>query len=123
MKTILVFPLRSSIGDCTCGGVTSINRSLQLFSADTTNEEVEEYFKVCPEMKFTAIRVMKNENPIYSVRAEVVFKKPSSEGTYLAGGNFVYTSDSRYKEVTGIDYPISVHDRFESWEMYHGMSE
>ena len=32
---------------------------------------------------------------------------------YMAGGNFLYTSDSRYKEITGISYPVSIHDRYE----------
>lgn len=122
MKSILVFPLVCVLGDCTNGGVTSNSRSLTLFSADTTDEEVKAYFKNDPEKYSKAILVMKNENPIYSVRAELVFKRPSSEGTYMAGGNFVYTSDSRYKEVTGIPYPISVHDRFEDWKTYEGLN-
>lgn len=122
MRSILVFPLVPSIGDCTNGGVTSNNKSLRLFSADTTDEEVDDFYKEFPERKHLAIRVMKETNPIYTVRAELVFKKSNSEGTYMAGGNFVYTSDSRYKEVTGVQYPISVHDRFESWEMYEAMS-
>ena len=35
------------------------------------------------------------------------------EKWHMAGGNFVYSCDSRYREVTGIHYPISVHDRVE----------
>ena len=34
------------------------------------------------------------------------------QGEYFAaGGSFVYTSDARYAETTGIHYPISLHDR------------
>ncbi|MBQ6091404.1 MAG: hypothetical protein IJL07_09090 [Lachnospiraceae bacterium] len=32
---------------------------------------------------------------------------------YMAGGNFLYTSDSRFGEITGISYPVSIHDRYE----------
>ena len=32
---------------------------------------------------------------------------------YMMGGNFLYTSDSRFKEITGISYPIAIHDRYE----------
>lgn len=122
MKAILVHPLISSLGDCTNGGLTSKNRSLTIFSADTTDEEIKQYFNGDSEKYSKAIRVMKTENPIYPVRAEVVFRKPSNEGTYMAGGNFVYTSDSRYKEVAGVPYPISVHDRFEDWNTYEHLS-
>ena len=27
-----------------------------------------------------------------------------------AGGNFLYTSDCRFKEITGIEYPVPIHD-------------
>lgn len=30
---------------------------------------------------------------------------------YAAGGNFLYTSDCRFKEITGIEYPVPIHDR------------
>lgn len=32
---------------------------------------------------------------------------------YMAGGNFLYTSDSRFREITKSKYPISIHDRYE----------
>lgn len=32
---------------------------------------------------------------------------------YMAGGNFVYTMDSRYKDIVGLSYPIAIHDRYE----------
>lgn len=31
----------------------------------------------------------------------------------MMGGNFVYTCDGRWKEVTNSDYPLPVHDRIE----------
>lgn len=33
----------------------------------------------------------------------------------MCGGNFVFSSDARYKELTKLDYPISVHDRVEEF--------
>lgn len=32
---------------------------------------------------------------------------------HMAGGNFVKSSDSRFKNLTGIGYPVPVHDRTE----------
>ena len=36
----------------------------------------------------------------------------------MFGGNFVYTSDSRFPS----DYPIPIHDRFETQEQYDQLS-
>lgn len=33
-----------------------------------------------------------------------------SNNKYAFGGNFLYTSDSRFKEITGIEYPVPIHD-------------
>lgn len=50
---------------------------------------------------------------------EYVHAEPVSQPTGMigpmAGGNFVYTCDSRYREQI-CSYPISVHDRFETAE-------
>ncbi len=123
MKQILVFALKSSLGDCTAHGATSIYRNLTLFSADSTNEEIEDYCMKNTVAKNSCLRVVVRENPIYGNYAEVVFKKPSSAGTYMFGGNYVVTSDSRYSEIVGMKHPLSVHDRFESWEMHEHLSK
>ena len=31
----------------------------------------------------------------------------------MFGGNYLKTSDSRFKDLTGISYPVPVHDRTE----------
>lgn len=38
--------------------------------------------------------------------------KPIYRGSewYADGGNFLYTIDSRFKEITGIEYPVPIHD-------------
>ena len=43
---------------------------------------------------------------------EYVKCKPvyESNNMYAAGGNFLYTSDCRFKEITGIEYPVPIHD-------------
>ena len=32
---------------------------------------------------------------------------------YMFGGNFLYCSDLRYQEATGVRYPVPIHDRYE----------
>ena len=36
----------------------------------------------------------------------------------MAGGAFIYTNDSRFREVVGTMYPVSLHDRYETVEQY-----
>lgn len=57
---------------------------------------------------------------VYIERREIMGKeyidcKPAycRKRWYMMGGNFLYTSDSRFKEITGISYPIAIHDRYE----------
>lgn len=95
MKTILVFSLRSSLGDCTGNGLTAKNNTLLLFSSDTTNAEILDYCDKGKANMGHCLRVVERNSP-YTNYAEVVFRKPQSEGTYMAGGNFIYTSDSNY---------------------------
>jgi len=121
MKTILVFSLRSSIGDCTNNGLTAKNNTLLLFSSDTTNAEILDYCENGKADIKHCLRVVKRNSP-YTNYAEVVFRNPQSEGTYMAGGNYITTSDSRYSDIAGVSYPLSVHDRFETWETYNKLS-
>ena len=39
---------------------------------------------------------------------------------YMAGGSLVYSCDSRFREIS--DYPLSLHDRCESQELYDMLS-
>ena len=52
------------------------------------------------------------------VHAEPLEKRPGMIGP-MHGGNFVHTSDSRYCDLVGHSYPISVHDRFETVANYN----
>lgn len=120
MKTVSVYVLRNDLGDSTANGITSKVNSVWLFSAETSNEEVREFYGKKNESPENALRVVKRE--YYCNYAEPVFKKSSSEGTYMAGGNFVETCHSVYKEISGTPYPLPVHDRFEDWVTYEGLS-
>lgn len=122
MKTILVFSLRNSLGDCTNNGLTAKNNTLILFSSDTTDEEIFDYCKNGKANMGHCLRVVKRNSP-YANYAEVVFRNPQSEGTYMAGGNYITTSDSRYSDIAGVSYPLPVHDRFETWTAYNGLSK
>lgn len=108
MKGLLVDVLRPAHGaDCTNGGVTSRVTSAVLVDA----QRLPEIFDATE--RTPALVVMWDKRYlggyIYAVPADLVGKRP------MFGGNFVYTSDSRFRDVSGSGAPIPVHDRVESY--------
>lgn len=93
----------SKLGDCTNGGISSHAGELYILSEKKGPFEPEdirqcvyiEWREVCGEPYIDC-------KPAY-------FRKR----WYMAGGNFLYTSDSRFVEITKSKYPISIHDRYE----------
>ncbi|MEF2247985.1 hypothetical protein [Paenibacillus sp. IITD108] len=97
---LYVTVLRNSTGDSTNGGITSIKDRILLVGdgvpAVAQAEENEPYL-------------------ILKERAGRLYAVPSSQDSntwWMMGGNFVYTSDSRYHRLC--NYPIPVHDRQEN---------
>lgn len=41
---------------------------------------------------------------------------------WMYGGTIIDTSDSRFRRLTGVDYPLHFHDRTESQELYDMLS-
>ena len=100
---------------CANGGITTkYSNNLHLFAESVSNEEIQVIASSTPnadEFLKKSLRVVYRENLDY-VHCEPVFE---NEGKWkMAGGNFVYTSDSRYKTITNRNLPISVHDRVEA---------
>lgn len=94
---------RNPLGDCTNDGISSYQRELYVLAAQKGPFEPED-IRQC----------------VYIEKREVMGKeyvdcKPAyrRKRWYMMGGNFLYTSDSRFKEITGISYPIAIHDRYE----------
>lgn len=93
----------NGFGDCTNGGISAQAQELYILAATKGPFEPEdirqcvyiEWREVCGEQYIDC-------KPAY-------FRKR----WYMAGGNFLYSSDSRFKEITKSKYPISIHDRYE----------
>lgn len=129
MKEDLGFVLRTVGTDCSRGGCTSKFEFLFVFPKDAKDEDIENFvtnheknntggkYDVTREK---CVRICQRENGY--VYAEVVFKRPDNEGPYMAGGNYIHSSNANFIDMVGHSYPISVHDRFESWQMYEAMS-
>lgn len=128
MKTELGFVLRTAGNDCSCGGCTSMYEFLLVFPEGTTNADIEAYVvskeKTNSGGKYDVTRekcVRICHHGIY-VYVEVVFKRPDNEGTYMASGNYICSSNATFINMVGHNYPIAVHDRFETWALYEAMS-
>jgi len=102
MKKINTFVYRNTLGDCTANGLTGRMDMLDLYS-DVTEQEVA-------DLPNDALILIKRElfgkQAWYALPIDLYKSKRHS----MAGGNFVYTSDSRFPA----KLPISVHDRVEN---------
>lgn len=92
--------------DCTLNGITSQVTDILLIDKDLKGLYEPEKDKVY-------LTIVRKKH--FSDRPEYVFAVPTINGVQqlggMAGGNFVYSCDSRVRAL--IPYPISVHDRFE----------
>jgi hypothetical protein len=95
-------------GDCTNNGVSAQHTTLTL-----VGEGINGPFEPSPDAP--AVKLVKRNLPGRSgQRIEYLHLEPVDAGYnggrwLMAGGNFGWTSDSRFPS----DYPISIHDRFE----------
>ena len=102
MRYLPVNVYRSDLGDCTNGGVT----------ADPNNL----FVVPCEDGFMTEEGLADRHDVVFLEPAEIqgslYFKPRSIKGHSMAGGNFVYTSDSRFSR-TYSNQPVRVHDRVE----------
>lgn len=120
IKTIGVYVYRSGLGDCTNHGVTYRYDRMQLL-VDCEREQALHYCEekgLDPNRQLILVRrELWGERHDY---AEPLMKPENRAQT--AGGNFIYTSDSRFHEYTGSWQPIQVHDRFDTWSDFDALS-
>lgn len=104
-KGLLVFVYTSpQIGDCTANGISRYNTTLILIGEGVPEiSEGTEYNTVVLKKKYVAGEYL------YCVP----FKQPKGLNGPMMGGNFIYSCDSRFREIC--KYPIPIHDRFEQW--------
>lgn len=115
MKGLIVSVLRNAeIGDCTNGGLSSKYTSILL-----VGEGVPEIFDESenrPTMKLVRRRLF-NRDTDYLHIEPIDDPSPGHVG-WMSGGNFAWSSDSRFPN----NYPISIHDRQETTELYETLS-
>ena len=103
MNKVLTFVYKNSLGDCTNNGLTSKYDNLDLYYGQLDNEAID---KLAEDSLILIERVLWGKQANYAVPVEIYKSGRHS----MAGGNFIYTPDSRFPS----DSPISVHDRVEN---------
>lgn len=113
-KGLSVSVYRSHGQDCTGGGVTADKQSVILI--DENGGDLEAPFT--GDETNTVILKRKSSYRWGDYLYAEPLTKPKNCAGPMMGGNFIYSSDSRFPS----KYPIPVHDRFETWECYNAMS-
>lgn len=107
--------------DCTNGGISSRYKTLYLLCEDQEKAQKEPWnWSKVDENDERLIKIVRSTpcgRPY--IHAEPVNDPNRREVGYMFGGNFIYTSDSRFPE----NYPIPLHDRSETWEDYDALTK
>ena len=100
MQKISTYPFGHPLGDCTNNGLTSVGDSFDLyFDVDNVDN--------IPDDSLVLIKRNLFGKPAWYAKPASLLKSGTQS---MMGGNFVYTSDSRFPG----DAPIPVHDRVEA---------
>lgn len=112
MKGLICSVFRdASHGDCSNNGIT--NRYTRVILVGPGIPEIFE-----PSDDMPALRFIPREGWGGYYATTLVDQEDSVGPNAMFGGNFIYSSDSRFPS----KQPIPVHDRFETWEMYNRLS-
>lgn len=128
MRGLGVTVYRNGDGDFTNGGVTARANDLILFGIEDGHWKPEEVGHKADKLLLVKRDRAHFRGYVYAVPAVVidgtVVEKPLPEGHvgWMAGGNFVGTSDSRFAEGVTALGAIPVHDRSETYAVYRALS-
>ena len=103
------------LGNCSNHGISERYDNILLICDDGPNEIDENN----PPENLCKVVTRHIGYKIY-VHIEPVAKAKGAGWMY--GGCVVDTSDGRFRNATGIDYPVHLHDRDETWEQYEMLS-
>lgn len=117
-KGLLVNIYKDHLGDCTNGGISGGNATTLILVSTEDVSGIE--FKM-PEIfdgdETNSVKIVPGNLPGYAKAVPVV--KPKGMIGPMFGGNFIYSSDSRFP----MKYPVPIHDRFETQEVYNALSK
>lgn len=93
----------SELGDCTNNGISAHAGELYILATQKGAFEPED-IRQCVYIEWREV-----------FGEQYIDCKPAyfRRHWYMSGGNFLYSSDSRFRDVTKSKYPIAIHDRYE----------
>ena len=114
MRALPVYIYKSELGDCSNNGISSKYTKILLIHPEgyvqvDENDPPENLCKLV-ERKLFGDEVYKHIEPVAEAKGV----------GWMASGALVYSSDSRFGELS--DYPLVLHDRDESQELYDILS-
>ena len=115
MKGIIVNIYKTD-HDCTNGGLSSKSTQALLVGEDVP--EIFEDDGRLPVFVFTERNMF---GRIYVYAQPILTAQQRSLVGPMFGGNFLYSSDSRFRERVN-EYPVPIHDRFETKELNERLS-
>lgn len=95
---------KNPLGDCTNNGISKGKDRLYLVDVEAKMSNFP--FGICDIQECLCVKKMSTGYTYTTPYFEKDFH-------HMMGGNFVYSSDIRYREATGCIYPIAIHDRVE----------
>ncbi len=110
--------------DPTNGGISNRLDEIEVFSAESTKEEIQAWCEKAGKRIEDVCRLNKRMlwgEKHYTIEPVV---KPRGVCGPMFGGNYACTSDSTWAEMLGerVGRPLPIHDRFETQEMYDTLS-
>ena len=111
---IAVYVFRDDLADCSNNGVSARYKRLQMIS----ESEMLDFVGNTENVVVRIDRVLFGKIMPVLVPFDLYRDYKTHRLPVMFGGNFAYTSDSRFNW----DYPLPIHDRVESWEEYESYS-
>ena len=115
-KGLLVFVYKRDGLDCSANGISSCNKTLILTSVEDLDGGVEMIAPVFTGCQWDSVKIIENVPGHYC--AVPITPTPKGMVGPMFGGNFIYSSDSRFP----FPYPIPIHDRYETQKCYNTLS-
>lgn len=109
--TASIYRSHQRFGDSTNGGASSKVEQVLLVGPDI--DEIFEERPDCPAFRIVRRPGLGKKRTEY-IHAEPIDGKSPGKVGWMFGGNFIYSSDSRFPS----DYPIPIHDRQETQAQY-----
>jgi len=110
MKGLLCFIFHDHLGNSSNGGISSRCKEVVLLDAADVFDATAER---------PAVRLVRRGN--YTIAVPVMEPHGKLIGP-MFGGCFIHTCDSRFRKFVGHDYPVPLHDRWESPELNRMLS-